>query len=137
MSHSDIFAGAWQGHKFPDSIYNSGPLPPKNTSGYPNGLGAQADARINYNSTLLGDLQPYAYGRPGRLSSQTAYLPVPHMVQKLVPALTLPAARRSDGSTTLYHAVDDGDLAFTLVLSRLKHPDAKFDNSKVNPFLSQ
>lgn len=121
MAHNDIFAGAWRGHKFPDSVYNSGPIPPKDTSGYPNGLGGQADARINYNSTLLGDLQPYAYGKPGRLSSQTAYLPVPHMVQKVVPPFRIPSAQphQGDGTTMLYHAVDDGDLAFTIVLDRM------------------
>ena len=69
----------------PQSVFNgpSGALPPKDTSGYANGLNAQADARINYNSTLLGDLAPYAYGKPGRLSSQTAFLAIPHMLQKV------------------------------------------------------
>lgn len=135
MSHSNIFAGAWSGHKFPDSIYNSGPIPPKDTSGYPNGLGAQADARINYNSTLLGDLQPYAYGKPGRLSSQTAYLPIPHMLQKIVPPLHLPAAQtmQGDGKTKVYHAVDDGDLAFTIVLDRITS-SSKLDKVDMDVF---
>lgn len=80
-----FFAGAWRNHQFPQSVFNgpSGALPPKDTSGLGNGLNAQADARINYNSTLLGDLAPYAYGKPGRLSSQTAFLAIPHMLQKV------------------------------------------------------
>jgi hypothetical protein len=52
-----------------------------------------ADARINYNSSLLGDLTPYAYGKPGYLSSQSAYLNIPHKVQKIVPVVYLPAVR--------------------------------------------
>jgi hypothetical protein len=131
---SGFFSAAWRGHKFPDSIYNNGPLPPKDTAGYPNGLGAQADARINYNSTLLGDLQPYAYGKPGRLSSQTAYLPVPHMVQKIVPVLTLPAARRVEETTQLYHAVSDGDLAFAVILDRLQHANLAYEASETQIF---
>lgn len=118
---SDLFSQAWSGHQFPQSVFNgpSGALPPKDTSGYSNGLNAQADAKINYNSTLLGDLAPYAYGKPGRLSSQTAFLAIPHMLQKVVPVLSLPSAQWPGNEITkLYHSVDDGDLAFTINIDR-------------------
>lgn len=82
-------------------------------------LNAQADAKINYNSTLLGDLAPYAYGKPGRLSSQTAFLAIPHMLQKVVPVLSLPSSRWPCTEVTkLYHSVDDGDIAFTINIDR-------------------
>lgn len=105
----------------PQSVFNgpSGALPPTNLSGYANGLNAQADAKINYNSTLLGDLLPYAYGKPGRLSSQTAFLAIPHMLQKVVPVLSIPSAQWPGTQVTqLYHAIDDGDLAFTINIDR-------------------
>ena len=105
----------------PQSVFNgpSGALPPTNLSGYANGLNAQADAKINYNSTHLGDLLPYAYGKPGRLSSQTAFLAIPHMLQKVVPVLSIPSAQWPGTQVTqLYHAIDDGDLAFTINIDR-------------------
>jgi hypothetical protein len=84
---SDFFAGV-QGAKFPQVVMNSGPLPPSN--GLPAPLHDTADARINYNSTLLGNLDPYAYGEPGYLSSQTSYVNTPHRIQKIIPPLRLP-----------------------------------------------
>ena len=67
---------------------NTGPLPPAN--GLPAPLHDTADARINYNSTLLGNLDPYAYGEPGYLSSQVSYVNQPHRIQKIIPPLRLP-----------------------------------------------
>ena len=72
---------------------NSGPLPP--TGGLPAPLHDTADARINYNSTLLGDLNPYAYGEPGYLSSQVSYVNQPHRIQKIIPPLRLPTPQVS------------------------------------------
>lgn len=120
MSSGSFFSDAWKGHQFPQAVFNgpSGALPPKDTSGYGHGLNAQADAKINYNSTLLGDLAPYAYGKPGRLSSQTAFLAIPHMIQKVVPVLSVPCAWPGDQVTKLYHGVSDGDLAFTINIDR-------------------
>jgi hypothetical protein len=118
---SSFFAGAWQNIHQPEVIINgpSGALPPRDTGGLGHGMNAIADARINYNSTLLGDLTPYAYGKPGRLSSQTAYLAIPHMLQKVVPVLSVPSAQYpGDQTTRLYHAVDDGDVAFTININR-------------------
>ena len=111
---SDFFAGL-SGVRFPDVVMNQGPLP--GTGGLPNPLHDSVDGRINYNSTLLGDIQPYAYGEPGYLSSQNAYLNIPHKIQKIVTPLFLPAP---DGTENfrLDHAVDDGDVVFTLRLDR-------------------
>ena len=111
---SDFFS-AVHGAQMPEVVWNSGPLPP--SGGLPAPLHDTADARINYNSTLLGDLNPYAYGEPGYLSSQTAYLNIPHKLQKMIPLLQLPALNR-EGTFELSHPVDDGDIAFVLRLDR-------------------
>jgi hypothetical protein len=111
---SDLFAGVY-GAKFPDVVMNSGPLPP--SGGLPAPLHDTPDGQINYGSTLLGDLQPYAYGAPGYQSSQSAYLNIPHRIQKFVPVLHLPEP--SGGEVfRLSHAVDDSDIAFVMRLNR-------------------
>lgn len=89
---SDFFSGIY-GAKFPEVVMNSGPLPPQ--GGLPAPLHDTADARINYNSTLLGNIQPYAYGEPGFLSSQVSYVNQPHRIQKIVPPLRLPTPQVS------------------------------------------
>lgn len=98
---SDFFAGIY-GAKFPEVVMNSGPLPPQ--GGLPAPLHDTADARINYNSTLLGDLQPYAYGEPGYLSSQVSYVNQPHRIQKIIPPLRLPTPQVSKKATTVVKA---------------------------------
>lgn len=114
---SDIFANLRSGVQFPQVVMNQGPMP--GTGGLPRPLHDSVDGRINYNSSLLGDLSPYAYGEPGYLSSQTAYLNIPHKLQKLVPPVFLPEAKpKSMEFFDLSHPVDDGDLAFTLRLDR-------------------
>ena len=85
---SNNFFGGISNVQFPQVVMNSGPLPP--AGGLPAPLHDTADARINYGSTLLGNLDPYAYGEPGYLSSQTAYVNTPHRIQKIVPLLKLP-----------------------------------------------
>lgn len=111
---SDFFAGV-NGARFPQVVMNQGPLP--GMGGLPAPLHDTADGRINYNSSLLGDVQPYAYGEPGYLSSQNAYLNIPHRIQKIVPYLFLPSPDATD-NFKLYHPIDDGDIAFTLRLDR-------------------
>ena len=114
---SDFFANLRSGIQFPQVVMNQGPLP--GMGGLPRPLHDTADGRINYNSALLGDLTPYAYGEPGYLSSQTAYLNIPHKIQKIVPQVFLPEARLLHSDILgLSHPVDDGDLAFTLRLDR-------------------
>ena len=114
---SDFFGDLKSGIKFPEVVMNSGPLPP--SGGLPAPLHENADAKINYNSTLLGNLEPYAYGKPGYLSSQTAYLNIPHKIQKIVPVVHLPEAKVGATDTfELSHPIDDGDIAFTIRLNR-------------------
>lgn len=111
---SGFFDGVY-GAKFPEVVMNSGPLPP--TGGLPAPLHDTPDGKINYNSTLLGDLQPYAYGEGAYLSSQHSYLNIPHRIQKIIPVIYLP---EPDGLNTfrLSHGIDDGDVAFSLRLNK-------------------
>ena len=110
---SDIFANVY-GARFPDVVMNQGPLPSE--GGLPAPLHDTPDARINYNSTLLGDLQPYAYGQ-GAYQSSGAQNNTPHRIQKLVPQLHLPEPNGKD-VFLLSHGVDDSDLAFVMRLNR-------------------
>lgn len=113
----DFFGGLRSGVQFPQVVMNQGPLP--GSGGLPTPLHEQPDARINYNSSLLGNLQPYAYGEPGYLSSQNAYLNIPHKIQKIVPVVYLPEARKpAKDIFDLSHPIDDGDIAFVLRLDR-------------------
>jgi hypothetical protein len=113
----DFFGGLRSGIQFPQVVMNQGPLP--GAGGLPQPLHETADARINYGSSLLGDLSPYAYGEPGYLSSQNAYLNIPHKIQKIVPVVFLPEARRPAREIIdVSHPIDDGDIAFVLRLDR-------------------
>ena len=58
---SDFFSGVY-GAQFPSVVMNQGPLP--GMGGLPAPLHDTPDGRINYNNSLLGDIQPYAYGEP-------------------------------------------------------------------------
>ena len=113
---TDFFAGV-HGARFPDVIINGGGNPLPGMGGLPAPLHDTPDAKINYNSSLLGDLEPYAYGEPGYLSSQSSYLNIPHRIQKLVPTLWIPETDGT-GSFRLCHPIDDGDIAFTMRLDR-------------------
>ena len=111
---SDFFSGI-NNIRMQQVVMNQGPLP--GAGGLPRQLHDTADARINYNSTLLGDLEPYAYGEPGYQSSQTAYLNIPHKIQKVIPSLWLPEPM-DNSSFRLSHPVDEGDIAFVMRLNR-------------------
>jgi hypothetical protein len=113
---SDFFAGV-NGARFPDVVINGGGNPLPGMGGLPTPLHDTPDGKINYNSSLLGDLEPYAYGEPGYLSSQSSYLNIPHRIQKLVPALWIPETDGT-GSFRLCHPIDDGDIAFAMRLDR-------------------
>lgn len=110
---SDIFANVY-GARFPDVVMNQGPLP--SAGGLPAPLHDTPDAKINYNSTLLGDLQPYAYGE-GAYQSSGAQNNTPHRIQKLIPQLHLPEPNGKD-VFLLSHGIDDSDLAFVMRLNR-------------------
>lgn len=113
---SGIFTDLYNGIRRPEVIMNSGPLP--SPSGLPGAFNAHTDARINYGSALLGDVQPYAYGQPTHLADQTAFMAIPHKVPKIIPELRLPEARATDNTFSLSHSVDDGDVAFSLRVNR-------------------
>jgi hypothetical protein len=105
------------GIKMPEAIFDqSSMLPPLNTAGYGGGFDGTPDARINQGSSLFSDMEPYAYGKGARLSTQTAYLANPHNIQKIVPQLRLPECNRSNDHSnfTLPHSVSDGDVAFSI-----------------------
>jgi len=111
---SGFFDGVY-GARFPDVVMNSGPLPP--TGGLPAPLHDTPDGKINYNSTLLGNLQPYAYGEGAYLSTQHSYLNIPHRIQKLVPVIYLPEIN-GENTFRLSHGIDDGDIAFSMRLNK-------------------
>ena len=91
---SDFFSGIYSGIKRPDVVMNDGPLPPLSiTGGYPEGFNGIPDGQINYATSLLGDLDPYAYGEAARLSTQAAYLNIPHVAQRIIPTISLPEAQ--------------------------------------------
>lgn len=71
---TDFFSGLYSGIQQPDVVMQEGPLPPTSMVGYPAGFNGDPDGKINFNKSLLESLQPYAYGGPARLSTQTAYL---------------------------------------------------------------
>jgi hypothetical protein len=140
----DFFGGLRSGIQFPQVVMNQGPLP--GSGGLPAPLHDTADARINYGSSLLGDLTPYAYGEPGYLSSQNAYLNIPHKIQKIVPVVFLPEAKRpAKDIVDVSHPIDDGDIAFVLRLDRksmfctgLKNGDMKRAGlgTAIDPFIN-
>jgi hypothetical protein len=115
---SDFFSGIYSGIRRPDVVMNNGPLPPLSVgSGFPEGFNANPDGKINYSSSLLGDLDPYAYGEAARLSTQAAYLNIPHVVQRIVPTLEMPESQPYNMGGRFFplsHQVDDGDVAFVI-----------------------
>ena len=114
---SDFFGGIY-GHRMPDSIINGGgPLPP--SGGLPAPLHDTVDGKINYNSTLLGDLTPYSYGQSQYISSDTSFINIPHLIPKVIPELFIPCANPDSNQTVpLSHSVSDSDIAFVLKLDR-------------------
>ena len=108
---SGFFSDLNSGVQKPDVVWNRGPLPP--TTGLPSGFDGTPDARINYNSTLLGDISAYSYGKPARSGTQAAVLNIPHRVAKIVPQIRLPDPEGLD-YITVPHAVADGDIVFTV-----------------------
>ena len=107
---SELFANLG-GFRQPDVRMNQGPLP--SVAGGPAGSDGTPDGRINASSSLLGGVQPYAYGESARAGSDSNYQQIPHRVQYIVMPLHLPA---QNGLSThkVSHVVDNGDLAFVL-----------------------
>ena len=116
MADGSFFSDLHSNIRMPETVMNVGPLPPESTAGYPYTLDGLPNARINYGSSLLGDVEPYTYGEPDQLSNQTSYLNIPNRIQKIVPLLRLPECTSMAPSNTfmLSHSVDDGDVAFVI-----------------------
>ena len=137
---SDLFAGLRTGVRMPELKMNDGPLP--NITSLPAPYNGSISAKINYNSTLLGDIQPYEIGQPKRIEDQINYVNVPDKVQKIIPPLRLPDARGT-GTVTLAHGVANGDVAFSVRMKRnastIEHMHT-FDrlelSSVVDPFVN-
>ena len=127
---SDFFSGVY-GARFPDVVINGGGNPLPGMGGLPTPLHDTPDAKINYNSSLLGDLEPYAYGEPAYLSTQTSYLNIPHKIQKIVPGLYLPEPDGT-GNFQLNHPIDDGDVSFVMRLDRNSEVCADLSNRSVH-----
>jgi len=120
---SGFFDGIHNGVRQPDVSMNNGPLPPSNPSAPPVGINGTPDARINMSDTLLGGVEAYSYGEADRLSTQTAYLNVPHTVQRVIPQLWLPAAN-NEGLIPLSHQVGNGELAFVMRMVFYQSPSS-------------
>ena len=138
------FFGDINSVRFPEVVMNQGPLP--SPGGLPAPLHDTPDGRINYNSTLLGNVVPYAYGQAGYISSDTSYVNFPHSIQKIVPELYFPIGEEDTQSLfPLSHAVDDSDIAFVMRLARTSSlcpilSKRAFDRQRVNmtvePFIN-
>ena len=116
---SDFFSGIYSGIKRPDVVMNDGPLPPQSINGgggYPTGFNGIPDGQINYASSLLGDLDPYAYGEAARLSTQAAYLNIPHVCQRIVPSLELPEAQPYQMGGNFFHLNHQVECTFQNIL---------------------
>ena len=113
------FFGNLNNPRMPEVVMNQGPLPPLSTDNLPYGLNGTADARINYNNALLGDISPYVYGDSARITTQTSYLNQSYRIQKIVPELYLPPIGDGHGLVKVSHAVDYGDIAWSLRLRNI------------------
>jgi hypothetical protein len=110
---SGFFSDIYGKIRDPDVAMNHGPLPSQDASGWPSGFNGNPDGRIGDASSLLAGVKPYSYGGPDKLSTQAAYLNIPHVTQRLVPAITIPLPL-GGGVFRLSHQVDDGDIAFVV-----------------------
>ena len=115
---SSFFGGLTSGNiGLPDAKINAGGgLLALNTASYGGGFDGIADGRFNVGNSLLGSVEPYAYGKGDRISTQTAYLANPHNIQKIVPQLLLPDCIEGTSAQTflLSHGLSDGDIAFSI-----------------------
>ena len=111
---SDFFSGLRNASNArPDAVFDQASIWPS-ASGPHGGYSGDPDGRINATSSLLDNVQPYAYGTGARLGSSAMGANVPHNVQKIVPELRLPESSTVAGDFTLPHAVSDGGVAFVL-----------------------
>ena len=119
---ADFFSNLGSGIRLPDArIGGGGPLP-TSLSG-PAGINGDPDGRYNFNNSLLDGVIPYAGPDGGRISSDRNYQQIPHRVQQIIPMVYLPKAQAPFDQETVgvSHAVDQGDIAFTVVSERIQH----------------
>lgn len=109
----DFFAGLGGGMRFPDTQMNVGPLPSLG-GGAPAGAHGDPDGRINFNSSLLDGITPYAGPDKGRIGSDRNYQQIPHRIQKIIHLLHVPHATNKQKKIPVSHVVDQGDVAFVL-----------------------
>lgn len=110
---SDIFAGIKGADQArPDVIMNKGPLPSLQNGGGPAYQGIP-DGKINQTSSLLKGIEPYSYGEGARMGTQSGYLNIPHVVQRIVPQISIPKPDR--GWMALSHQLDDGKLVCAML----------------------
>lgn len=103
----------------PDTQMNVGPLP--STSGGPAGSNGDPDGKINFNSSLLSGITPYAYGDAARMGSDRNYQQIPHRMQYIIERLHLPHAdHRVHDLVPMSHSVDMGDVAFLIGTRRVQ-----------------
>jgi hypothetical protein len=117
---ADFFSNLGSGIRFPDArIGSTGPLP-TSLSG-PAGINGDPDGRYNFNSNLLDGIGPYAGPDGGRMGSDRNYQQIPHRVQHIIPQVYLPGGNKdSNTQVAISHAVDMGDIAFSIVSERLE-----------------
>lgn len=120
MQMSDFFSGLTNGNiARPESKFNMGPLP-TNTYNGPPGSRGDPDGRINFNSSLLSGIKPYAYAESARMGSDKNYQQIPHRMAKIIPQLYLPgpvekdSVGRDNRRIVVSHSVDMGDVAFAI-----------------------
>lgn len=119
----------------PDTQMNVGPLP--STSGGPAGSNGDPDGKINFNSSLLSGITPYAYGDAARMGSDRNYQQIPHRMQYIIERLHLPHAdHRVHDLVPMSHSVDMGDVAFLIGTRRVQgvlfDRTAQFDGAIAN-----
>lgn len=126
---SDFFSGLRGGFQQPDVVMNSGPLPPTNSAGMPPGFNGVPDGIIDMADNLLGDLQPYAYGKPARPGSQAGYQNIPHAVARIIPAIQLPELLHHGGEVScLLHIINS---CLRCGWSWARNTDCKFTTLRV------
>lgn len=113
---SDFFSAINSGNiRTPDGLMNSGPLPSTNApGGVPPQGGFGTSSRINYGSSLLGDISPYNYADGDRPANDTSFQNIPYRIGVIVPVVCLPGPNESEEWIYITHPVDQGDIAFVL-----------------------
>lgn len=111
---SNFFGDISSGLRLPSTQINQGgPLP--------GGPYAGIDGVINAGSELLGNVMPYGGAKGLPMGSDRNYQQIPHRSQQIIHPLYLPNAdKREPQKVKVSHAVDQGDIAFVLIVERIQ-----------------